>query len=147
LLTAADPTPPTLGRRHWPKQTDPADPVAAKLNSLPKYVPSSTLTRPEWAGTTVIDGDLGKEVSSLKERTEGELQIHGSGALARSLFALGLIDTVHMLTFPVVLGAGRRLFAEGATPAAFRHAGGSITSTGVAINTYELAGSPTYGSY
>ncbi|MER5473929.1 dihydrofolate reductase family protein [Streptomyces sp. NPDC002685] len=143
-----------LGRRtyeifagYWPKITDPADPIASKLNALPKYVPSSTLTQPAWEGTTVITGDLGKEVAALKERTEGELQVHGSAALAQSLFALDLVDTLHLLTFPVVLGAGRRLFAEGAAPTAFRHAGGTTTGAGVAIHTYEREGRPTYGSY
>jgi dihydrofolate reductase len=143
-----------LGRRtydifasFWPKVTDPADPVAGKLNALPKYVPSSTLKDPEWAGTTVLDGDLAKEVTALKEQTDGELQIHGSGALVQSLLALYLIDTVHLLTFPVVLGAGRRLFAEGAVPTAFRHAGGRVTAAGVSIQSYELAGRPEYGSY
>jgi len=143
-----------LGRRtyeifagYWPKVTDPADPIASKLNSLPKYVASSSLTDPEWEGTTVIGGELDKEVTALKERTERELQVHGSAALAQSLFALDLVDTVHLLTFPVVLGAGRRLFAEGAVPTAYRHVGGSTTSTGVAIHTYEREGRPTYGSY
>ncbi|MEU9135782.1 dihydrofolate reductase family protein [Streptomyces sp. NPDC048404] len=143
-----------LGRRtyeifagYWPKMTDPADPIASKLNALPKYVVSSTLTEPAWEGTTVISGDLGKEVTALKERTEGELQIHGSAVLAQSLLALGLIDTLHLMTFPVVLGEGRRLFAEGAAPTAFRRTGGTITGTGVAINTYEREGRPTYGSY
>ncbi|MFE1289292.1 dihydrofolate reductase family protein [Streptomyces sp. NPDC058751] len=143
-----------LGRRtydifagYWPKMTDPADPIASKLNALPKYVVSSTLTEPAWEGTTVITGDLGEEVAALKERTEGELQIHGSAVLAQSLFALGLIDTLHLMTFPVVLGAGRRLFADGAAPTAFRRTGGTITGTGVAINTYEREGRPTYGSY
>ncbi|WP_121749923.1 dihydrofolate reductase family protein [Streptomyces sp. E2N166] len=143
-----------LGRRtydifasYWPKMTDPADPVASKLNGLPKYVASTTLTDPGWAGTTVLDGDLAKEVTALKERTDGELQVHGSGALAGSLLALDLVDTVHLLTFPVVLGAGRRLFAEGALPTAFRHSGGRVTAAGVSIQSYDLAGRPEYGSY
>jgi dihydrofolate reductase len=132
---------------YWPKITDPGDPVASKLNSLPKYVVSSTLTDPEWAGTTVIGGGLAKEVTALKERTDGELQVHGSGALAQSLLALDLVDTVHLLTFPVVLGAGRRLFEVGAVPTAFRHTGGRITAAGVSIQSYDPAGRPEYGSY
>ncbi|MGC9500707.1 dihydrofolate reductase family protein [Streptomyces sp. WG7] len=143
-----------LGRRtyeifasYWPKITDPADPVAAKLNGLPKYVASTTLTDPGWAGTTVLGGDLAKEVTAVKERTDGELQVHGSGALAGSLLALDLVDTVHLLAFPVVLGAGRRLFAEGARPTAFRHTGGRVTAAGVSIQSYDLAGRPEYGTY
>ncbi|MFJ7076852.1 dihydrofolate reductase family protein [Streptomyces sp. NPDC098781] len=143
-----------LGRRtydifasFWPKVTDPGDPVASKLNALPKYVPSATLTDPGWAGTTVLGGDLAKEVTALKERTDGELQVHGSGALVRSLLALGLVDTLHLLTFPVVLGTGHRLFTEGAVPTRFTHAGGSSTASGVAINTYDLAGRPEYGTF
>ncbi|MFI1733760.1 dihydrofolate reductase family protein [Streptomyces acidicola] len=143
-----------LGRRtyeifaaYWPKVTDPTHPVASKLNSLPKYVASSTLTQPGWNNTTILGGDLEKEVADLKKRTEGEVQIHGSGALAQSLLALDLIDTVHLLTFPVVLGSGLRLFAQGLVPTAFRHVGGRITSRGVSIQTYELEGRTTYGSY
>ncbi|MEU0075962.1 dihydrofolate reductase family protein [Streptomyces sp. NPDC006332] len=143
-----------LGRRtyeifasYWPKMTDPSDPIASKLNALPKYVVSGTLDAPGWSGTTVIDGDLAKEVTALKDRTDGELQVHGSGALVRSLLDLGLVDTLHLLSFPVVLGAGRRLFAEGAVPTAFRHAGGRVTAAGVSIQSYDLAGRPEYGSY
>lgn len=143
-----------LGRRtydifasYWPKVTDPAHPIAARLNSLPKYVPSSTLTDPHWKGTTVIGGDLAKEVAALKEQTPGELQTHGSGALLRSLLDLGLVDTVHLVTFPVVLGSGRRLFTEGMRPTAFRAAGGRLTSAGVSIRTYDVEGAPRLGSY
>jgi dihydrofolate reductase len=143
-----------LGRRtyeifagYWPRVTDPDDPIASRLNSLPKYVASTTLDKADWAGTTVIGGDLVKEVAAIKERMDGELQIHGSGRLAQSLMAHDLIDTVHLLVFPVVLGKGRRLFAEGAVPTAFRHAGDRTTGAGVAIHTYELAGRPQYGTY
>ncbi|WP_327691918.1 MULTISPECIES: dihydrofolate reductase family protein [unclassified Streptomyces] len=143
-----------LGRRtydifasFWPKMTDSADRIASQLNALPKYVPSSTLSDPQWAGTTVISGDLGKEVTALKERTDGELQVHGSGALVQSLLALDLVDTLHLLTFPVVLGSGLRFFAEGALPTKFRHAGGRVTAAGVSIQSYDLAGRPDYGSY
>ncbi|MDT9698218.1 dihydrofolate reductase family protein [Streptomyces sp. P17] len=143
-----------LGRRtydifssYWPRVTDPEDPVASRLNALPKYVVSATLTDPDWAGTTVISADLAKEVTALKERTDGELQIHGSGALVHSLLGLGVLDTLHLLTFPVVLGAGRRLFPEGTAPTAFRSTGGSVTSKGVTIRTYDLAGKPEYGEF
>ena len=143
-----------LGRRtyeifasYWPKMTDPDDPIASRLNGLPRYVPSTTLTHADWAGTTVLHGDLGKEVTELKERTERELQVHGSGALVQSLLALDLVDTLHLMTFPVVLGAGRRLFAEGGLPTAFRLTDSRTTKAGVAINSYEREGRPTYGSY
>ncbi|MFE6406997.1 dihydrofolate reductase family protein [Streptomyces sp. NPDC057837] len=143
-----------LGRRtydifatYWPKVTDPADPVASKLNSLPKYVPSSTLTDPGWSGTTVLSGDLAEEVTALKERTDGEVQVHGSGALVRSLLGLGLVDTLHLLTFPVVLGSGFRLFPEGAAPTAFERTGGAVTGAGVSVQTYDVAGRPQYGEF
>ncbi|MET9009677.1 dihydrofolate reductase family protein [Streptomyces olivaceoviridis] len=143
-----------LGRRtydifaaHWPKVTDPAHPIAGRLNTLPKYVVSAPLQAPAWAGTTVVSGDLAKEVTALKERTDGELQIHGSGALVRSLLDLRLVDTLHLLTFPVVLGAGRRLFTPGTLPTRFTHRRGHVTGSGISLQTYDLAGSPEYGTY
>ncbi|MBO1331262.1 dihydrofolate reductase family protein [Streptomyces sp. VRA16 Mangrove soil] len=144
-----------LGRRtydifagYWPRRTDPADPVASKLNALPKYVASRTLTGADWAGTRVIGGsDLVKDVTALKEQPGRELQIHGSGDLAAYLLRHDLIDTLHLLTFPVVLGTGKRLFAEGAVATAFRNAGTRVTGKGVVITSYELDGRPTYGSF
>ncbi|MEU9477426.1 dihydrofolate reductase family protein [Streptomyces sp. NPDC048191] len=142
-----------LGRRtyeifasYWPRTAEPAA-IAGRLNTLPKYVVSSSLQSPAWSGTTVLGGDLAKEVQALKERTDGELQVHGSGALVRSLIGLRLLDTVHLLTFPVVLGSGRRLLGDGTLPTAFRHTGGRVTGSGVSIQSYDLAGSPEYGSY
>ncbi|MHC0430655.1 dihydrofolate reductase family protein [Streptomyces sp. O3] len=144
-----------LGRRtydifasYWPKQTDPDDPIASRLNTLPKYVATTTLTGSDWHGTELIGrADLVKEVAALKERPGRELLIHGSGLLTRTLLAHDLIDTVHLLTFPVVLGSGKRLFAEGGLPTAFRLAGSRTTAAGTVISTYERAGRPTYGTY
>lgn len=143
-----------LGRRtydifagYWPKHDDPADPVASKLNALPKYVVTTTLDSADWNATTLLRGDAVEEVTALKERLDGEIQMHGSGGLARTLLAHDLIDTLHLHVFPVVLGTGFRLFAEGARPTAFRLTESAVTGTGVALHTYERAGRPTYGSY
>lgn len=133
---------------YWPAVHDPDNLVATKLNDLPKYVASTTLTGADWQGTRIIGrDDLVKDVTALKEQPGRELQMHGSGRLAQSLMGHDLIDTLHLLTFPVVLGAGKRLFAEGVLPTAFRLAQSRTTSTGVVISTYERAGRPEYGSY
>ncbi|MEU4799642.1 dihydrofolate reductase family protein [Streptomyces sp. NPDC023327] len=133
---------------YWPAVTDPGNVVATKLNTLPKYVASTTLTGADWPHTRIIGrDDLAKDVTALKEQPGRELQMHGSGDLARSLLAHDLIDTLHLLTFPVVLGTGKRLFTEGFPPAAFRLTRSRTTSKGVVISTYERAGRPEYGSY
>ncbi|MDX3055554.1 dihydrofolate reductase family protein [Streptomyces sp. NE06-03E] len=144
-----------LGRRtyeifagYWPRVTDPEDPVAGRLNTLPKHVVSTTLTDPEWENTTVISGDVPAEVTRLKERTaEGELQIHGSGTLARSLLAHDLIDEINLYIHPVYLGSGRRLFEEGGQPTAFELTGARTTGSGIAIHTYRPAGRARFGDY
>jgi dihydrofolate reductase len=141
-----------LGRRtyeifaaSWPKSTDRDDPVARRLNSLPKYVASRTLTRADWHNSTILHGDVAAEVGKLKEPPGRELQIHGSGGLAQTLFDAGLIDTIRLIVFPVVLGSGKRLFAEGRTPSSFRLADVTSTANGVTMQTLELAGPPEYG--
>jgi len=142
-----------LGRRtyeifagSWPKVVDPDDPVASRLNSLPKYVASRTLDRADWHNSTVLRGDVATEVAALKDQPGRELQMHGSGALAQTLFDAGLIDVVRLIVFPVVLGSGKRLFAEGRTPSSFRLTGIMSTPTGVTVQTLELAGPPEYGT-
>ena len=132
---------------YWPKITDPENPVAAKLNALPKYVASSTLTSADWEETTVISGDLATEVARLKAQPGGELQIHGSGALAHTLIDADLIDEYRLLFFPVHLGSGKKLFRDGARAASLRLLTSSVTSTGVVIATYEPAGPVQYGSF
>jgi dihydrofolate reductase len=129
----------------WPKATDPDDPIAGRLNALPKYVASRTLTRTDWHNSTVLGGDVVAEVAELKEKPGRELQIHGSGALSQTLFDAGLIDTIRLIVFPVVLGSGKRLFAEGRTPSSFRLADVASTPSGVTMHTLEPAGPPEYG--
>lgn len=116
---------------YWPNVTDPDDLVATKLNSLPKYVPSSTLTEPGWGPTTVLSGDLAEQVGELKAREGGELQVHGSGALARSLYEAGLVDEFRLLVFPVCVGAGKRLFGDSSPASGFQVVDSKTTSTGV----------------
>jgi dihydrofolate reductase len=130
---------------HWPHVTDEDDIVATKLNSLPKYVASRSLEQADWQNSTVIR-DVPSEVRSLKEQPGGELQVHGSGDLIQTLIEHELVDAYNVLTFPVVLGTGQRLFAEGALPAGLRLAGSRTTGTGVVISSYEHAGKPEYGA-
>jgi dihydrofolate reductase len=131
---------------YWPNVTDENDPVASRLNTLPKYVVSNTLEEVKWNNSTLIRGDVGQEITKLKQRPGRELQVHGSGNLAQTLMAHDLIDEYRLWIYPVVLGNGTRLFREGATPAALKLVDTKATSTGVVIHIYEPAGKPTYGS-
>jgi dihydrofolate reductase len=114
----------------WTQVTDPDNLVGIKLNGLPKHVVSRTLTDPDWAGTSVLSGDLVKEVTRLKEQPGGELQVHGSAGLARSLHEAGLVDEFRLLVFPVYLGRGKKLFGAGAAPSGFTLVDSRTTSTG-----------------
>jgi dihydrofolate reductase len=132
---------------YWPKVTDPDDPVASKLNALPKYVASTTLASAGWHNSSVLGGDLAAEVAGLKERPGDELQVHGSGELAQTLIDHDLVDEYRLLYYPVHLGSGKKLFRDGAKPGALRLTRCSTTSTGMIIATYEPAGPPRYGSF
>ncbi len=143
-----------LGRRtyeifaaHWPKVTDPGDPIASRLNSLPKHVASRTLQDVTWDGSKLIQGDINDYVAELKRKPGRELQVHGSGVLAQTLMRADLIDEYRLLIYPVVLGKGRRLFTDGTKAAAMSLVETETTSTGVTINRYEPAGEPTHGSF
>ena len=143
-----------LGRRtyeifaaSWPKVTDPDDPIAGRLNALPKHVASRTLSDVSWSGAELLQGDVAEAVEALKHAPGRELQVHGSGGLAQTLIEHGLVDEYRLLTYPVVLGKGKRLFGAGARPAALRRIEHSDTGTGVSIDVYEAAGEPAFGSF
>jgi dihydrofolate reductase len=142
-----------LGRRtyeifaaSWPNATDPNDPVAKSLNTLPKYVASNTLKDPQWANTTVLDGDLVSAVQQLKERDGRELQVHGSGKLVQSLLANDLVDRLNLLVFPVIVGAGRRLFPDSGIATGLALEESRSTPSGVAISVYRPSGRPEFGT-
>src|ERR1700744_1737957 len=132
---------------HWPRVTDPADPIAGKLQALPKYVAATTLASADWHNSSLLGGDVAAEVAKLKDLPGDELQVHGSGALAHTLIDNDLVDEYRLLYFPVHLGTGKKLFRDGGQAAALRLVSASTTSTGVVIATYQPAGPVQTGSY
>jgi len=130
---------------HWPRVKD--DPAADKLNSANKYVASRTLDAVEWQNSTLIKGDVGEEVARLKEQAGPEIQVHGSGNLVQTLMKHDLIDQFQLMVFPILLGSGKRLFADGTIPAGLKLVDSQTSSTGVVIAKYERAGDVEYGSF
>ncbi len=116
------------------------------MNSKPKNVVSATLTDPRWAETTVLSGDLVAAIGELKARPAGELQVHGSGSLVRWLFANQLVDEVTLLTYPVVLGQGTRLFPDTGPDTALGLVDSRSTPSGVIIQVYRPDGRPRYAT-
>jgi dihydrofolate reductase len=131
---------------YWPNQTDPEDVIATKLNALPKYVASRTLTTVECANSALLGADVAADVTKLKEQPGGELQVHGSGELARTLIDHDLVDEYRLLYFPVHLGAGKRLFQDGTRSGALRHVSTTTTRAGVVVSIYQPDGPVRPGS-
>lgn len=126
----------------WPSMTDEVG-FAEKMNTMPKYVVSSTLTDPGWANTTVLGGDLADDVRSLKDRYVGEILVAGSAQLVRGLMDHSLVDELRLMVFPIVLGSGKRLFAEGTATTRLTLADCQrVGSDGVTILTYTPAATP-----
>jgi dihydrofolate reductase len=126
--------------------TDPNDPVAAKLNGLPKHVASRSRTSFDWNNSTHI-ADVVRDVAALKARYEGELQVHGSPGLLQTLIEHDLIDEYNLFIFPVVLGSGKRLFGAGAMPGTMKLVKSTVTESGNIIATYERAGPLKTGEF
>lgn len=129
---------------YWGLMADSDDPIASALNTRPKYVASTTLTDPQWADTTVLSGDVAAAIGELKAKRGGELQVHGSGNLARWLLANQLVDEITLLVYPVVIGQGTRLFPDTGPDAALDLVESRSTSTGITIQVYRLTGRPQY---
>jgi dihydrofolate reductase len=137
-----------LGRRtyeifaaYWPTVTDQRDRIAHALNNRPKYVASTTLRAPTWPGTTVLAGDVAEEVANLKQGPGGEpIVVVGSATLAKTLLAHDLVDEYQLLVHPVVLGGGKRLFADlGGNRVDLQLMDSTTTEGGLVILSYQPA--------
>jgi dihydrofolate reductase len=131
---------------YWGVMADSVNPIAAALNTRPKYVVSTTLTEPRWADTTVLFGDVAAAIGELKAKPAGELQVHGSGNLVRWLFDNQLVDEITLLTYPVVVGQGTRLFPDTGPDTALDLVDSRATSKGVTMQVYRPAGRPQYAT-
>ena len=131
----------------WGAMVDMAKrPIGVALNSRPKYVVSTSLTDPQWAGTSVLTGDIAAAVHDLKAQEDGDLLVPGSGALVRWLLANDLVDQFDLLIYPLVVGQGTRLFPDSGPDAALDLVNSRTTSGGITIQTYRPAGRPGYAT-
>jgi dihydrofolate reductase len=131
----------------WGTWPDPGDsPIWEALNTKPKYVASTKLTDPEWANTTVLSGDVAGAVRELKAGPDGELQVHGSGGLIRWLLDNDLVDEITLLTVPVIVGQGTRLFPDNGPDIALDLVDSRATPKGVTIQVYRPTGRPRYAT-
>ncbi|NED97917.1 dihydrofolate reductase family protein [Phytoactinopolyspora alkaliphila] len=122
------------------------NPISLALNTRPKYVASTTLTDPEWTDTTVLSGDLSAAVRELKAKPGNEIQVHGSGNLVRWLLANYLVDEITLLTYPVVVGQGMRLFPETGPDIALDLVDYRTFPKGITVQVYRPSGRPRYAT-
>jgi len=141
-----------LGRRtyeifaaHWPHAGD--DPIARKFNAAVKYVATSSPEALGWRNSVALQGDVAAEIARLKREDGPNLLVQGSSVLFRTLFAHDLVDELSLFVVPIVLGAGKRLFGPGASPAAFRLTGSRTAPTGVVMSSYVRSGEVATGSF
>jgi dihydrofolate reductase len=120
----------------WPSRSDE---FADKFNSMPKYVVSSTLTDPEWNNSTVLNGDVVDDVEKLKQEIDGDIYVHGSCQLAQTLIENDLVDELHLMVFPVVLGTGKRLFGETSDKKPLKLTDSKTVGDGIEILVYAPA--------
>jgi len=128
----------------WPSSTEE---TAGLLNDATKYVASRTLERVDWQNSRLLEGDAADAVRALKASDGPEIQVHGSGDLIQTLLANDLVDELRVLVFPVVLGRGKRLFADGTVPAGLRLVDSAVSPSGVVRLVYARAGAPKFGTF
>lgn len=124
---------------YWPRHTD----IWPGASTATKYVASNTRTSSEWQPSVFLSGDITQKVAELKQQPGPDLHVWGSGNLLQTLIQQDLVDTFWLMIYPLTLGAGKRLFAGGAIPAAFHVTDGSVTPSGVLVVNYERAGAIT----
>ena len=130
---------------YWPKVTDPNNPIAAALNSLPKHVASRSLARVAWSNSSLIQGDVAAGVRKLRQQPGRTLQTWGSTELLQTLLKNDLVDEYRLFIFPLVLGSGKRLFGSGTVPAAFKQLRSVTSGKGATYQRLERSGKPEYG--
>ncbi|MBD0742597.1 dihydrofolate reductase family protein [Streptomyces sp. CBMA152] len=143
-----------LGRRtydlfasYWPLVTDENNPIAVKLNAMPKYVASRTPRTLEWHNSHLLEGEAAESIARLKGELGGVIMTQGSSDLISTLQQHDLVDEYRLLVSPVILGTGKRLFSGGATPVAWTLTESRATGSGMQYCAYERAGKPEYGSF
>ena len=129
----------------WPNASD--DAGGKPLNDATKYVASRSQPTLAWGPSVLIEGDAAEGVAALKNGNGPALQVHGSGNLIQTLVRHNLVDEFRLWVFPVVIGSGKRLFADGTIPAGLKRIDSKISTTGVVIGTYEPAGELVTGSF
>ncbi len=132
---------------YWPRVTDPDNPIAAQFNRVTKYVATSSQEPLTWQNSVALRGNVPAEIARLKKQDGPALLVQGSSQLLHALFANDLVDRLTVLTFPVVLGKGKRLFDETSKPAALEVVESLVSTNGVTISTYERAGEVKTGSF
>jgi dihydrofolate reductase len=127
---------------YWPQHAD----IWPGVNTATKYIASNTMTSHEWRPSVFLNGDIPEKVAKIQQQPGPDLNVWGSGNLLQTLIKHDLVDTFWLMIYPITLGVGKRLFADGTIPAAFKVAESKVGSNGVIIVNYERAGAITTGS-
>jgi dihydrofolate reductase len=132
---------------YWPKHNDEKDPIGSGINRATKFVATHSPLKSDWQGTVPLQGDAVEAIKKLKQQNGAELQVHGSGNLVQTLLRHDLVDDLWLKIFPITLGSGKRLFADGTMPAAFVLIESKTSPKGVIIASYKRAGKVETGSF